>query len=595
MTRPLICAMLLLSALPALHAGPGVVRQRILLPPDAVEPPVRPEPRPRAPLPADAVVAPPARTTKQTVQMEYKGVVGWGYLRLHQPELVVDMLKQVQAGKLSPSTLNGLASPADLTVMLQQRWGNVALPKTQIMQRVKASAAVSGALRSEGDLSGVTQGGPLRVMSGGPGGKTVVADSAVWNYIREHSTLLVNNTPTYFPKQVNYPGVWDGQSARAALCITSTTDGPLTASLPDKSPFRIVEMAAYDGSWLDAFPKRKGGRIVELGGAKRPVLVHLRPAPVRHVTASLTSPPWTMDVKSGQDVAVFVAFEPHFDLFAMPAGIYKDTLQVGGRCGDAAHPTQAPWDIAVPIQGMFQGKALGVLVLADSYNVDIPRPTSYDPTVPGEFEVGITLINTSEAASGTLRATSLPVGITMDSLNVTVGAHATVKQTLHFRIDRGDHPGFWQDPMEVPYPVTVRFDYNGKTSWLGLSVALHVCFHVWETGPKSCGSVDYSAALTVYADDRSSFWAIGYNNDFRQDEVVFFHGGVGLDDSHLQDIDRIVNVKQRVATRSPFSLAYGPILWDDIPKDTSSWHGDPLLGYESLIQGPLTLSVDTQP
>jgi hypothetical protein len=40
MRRTLICAMLLLSALSALHAGPGAVRKTLPLPPDAVQPAV---------------------------------------------------------------------------------------------------------------------------------------------------------------------------------------------------------------------------------------------------------------------------------------------------------------------------------------------------------------------------------------------------------------------------------------------------------------------------------------------------------------------------------------------------------------------------
>jgi hypothetical protein len=46
----------------------------------------------------------------------------WSFLRINDPQAVTKILADVQAGKLPPAMLNGLAPPAALTDMMKTNW-----------------------------------------------------------------------------------------------------------------------------------------------------------------------------------------------------------------------------------------------------------------------------------------------------------------------------------------------------------------------------------------------------------------------------------------------------------------------------------------
>lgn len=473
------------------------------------------------PLP-DAVVAPPAGTTEQTVQGQYIGIVGWSYLRMHQPELIVGMIQDVQAGRLPQSALNGLASPPVLKGMLERRWDAASLPGAAPQEgSLAASARIRDRVAGAGAAAPAPGAALSHVMTQTDAAR--VPGRSAWETIRTQSALAVlADAPDYAPTRINFAPLWDGQSNRLRVHITAMADGPITAALPEEGPFRIAGMYAHDGTWRapdTGIAVRS--RLNILDGASRAVGTQGAASSrldvltaVRVPSASRGNPPWSLNAQAGQDVEIVIAFEPHFDLFKMAAGDYDASLQVTGRVSNpmkqtrVAAPRPPQWAIKIPVHGKFQGRNLGVLLVANYdemallEGLDPPR----DPQNPvgadryRSFRLRVELTNTGKATSAVFRADSLPPGVSMDDFgaDVRLDEGETRLMWLTFAVDRWAPDGIWNAPHGVPYPIVVRYDCNGTTSWINTAVTIYTGCHSWSASGDKDAFDGFDWGLRVY-------------------------------------------------------------------------------------------------
>ena len=96
-------------------------------------------PEPSAPLPSGTIIpVPPALAgmfvkppptgdtssapVSKTMQLKPAGRVTWDYLRMNDPDLIVEIITEVQAGRLDKNILTGSASPAKVSELLAQNY-----------------------------------------------------------------------------------------------------------------------------------------------------------------------------------------------------------------------------------------------------------------------------------------------------------------------------------------------------------------------------------------------------------------------------------------------------------------------------------------
>jgi len=184
-----------------------------------------------------------------------------------------------------------------------------------------------------------------------------------------------------------------------------------------------------------------------------------------------------------------------------------------------ANPALPPrWAIKLPVHGQFEGLNLGVLFTTDHPDTDlVADAAALAPGEPHRFDVAVKLTNTNAAASGEIRAESLPPGVSMAPASADVPKDATVAPTLHFAIDAQATEGIYTAPHEVPYAIVLRYDANGRTSWLNLNLTLHDCFRVWrlDRWKEGVGGVSIIAAYLVRSNGASCISYIGENDNFQ--------------------------------------------------------------------------------
>jgi hypothetical protein len=110
---------------------------------------------------------------------------------------------------------------------------------------------------------------------------------------------------------------------------------------------------------------------------------------------------------------LIVAFEPKFDLFSQLAGQYSGVVTAEGP---GLHGT---WSFQVPVAGMFNGKHVGVILVAKTRELSVLENES-------QVIVPLDIVGIEGALQGTIRVRNAPPGISATPLAVTVPAGQTV-------------------------------------------------------------------------------------------------------------------------------------------------------------------------
>jgi len=304
---------------------------------------------------------------RQEGQGEFVGMVTWGYLRMHHPEMVLETLKQVQGGKQAANSLTGLAGEPILKRLLATDLRNVRLPQGSpsgvvsrgLFDKVgePTSHVGSGVIS---DLKNPSTSPPtilppnvLKVPSS-PKDTQRAAPSAkdAWTALLAGPQNIsperrVPLPVDFFPPVLNLGHVWDKQVGKATLHIVAPSEGTVTASMPDGIPYRIIEIQTYSGKVMPSSGNSSIQATTRV--TRRPDFPEM----------TLIAPPFRVPVKAGQDVTVTVEFAPKFNLFKEAAGEKRTILHVEGN----------RWSADVPVTGFFEGLPLGVIGMLDTNDV----------------------------------------------------------------------------------------------------------------------------------------------------------------------------------------------------------------------------------
>jgi len=173
--------------------------------------------------------------------------VSWGYLRVHNPDLIVSMLQDANAGKLRCSALTGLGSPEKLDRLLAVS-KNVGESRRRSRSSMKRSASSQKNDAPPAKAKGPSKTSPKVVSSHTLSARSEVFSQTSWGQMLAASGgLALMRQVDCAPRSLRFSPVYDGQSSRETFKVTSPTDGSLRAALPEDSPFPIYAMRAHNG------------------------------------------------------------------------------------------------------------------------------------------------------------------------------------------------------------------------------------------------------------------------------------------------------------------------------------------------------------
>lgn len=142
------------------------------------------------------------------------GFVTWGYLRMHHPQTVLDMIKQVQAGETDAKSLAGLASPRRLAQLLAQRYDNVSLRQIPIQTQTIQGQSVRP--RGLGGIGAQARQGPQF-----PGTRTERgADSRA---VRTLGSVFVTSSWRSQDEKICHDSRQHRRAGHSAYCVSRAT------------------------------------------------------------------------------------------------------------------------------------------------------------------------------------------------------------------------------------------------------------------------------------------------------------------------------------------------------------------------------------
>ncbi len=471
-------------------------QMRVMPPPPAIQPAPpayvqQPAAIVRVPRPSDIVgggFAGPAVDVEDTgvidIVGDFVGPVSWGYLRMNAPEIVVGMIQEVQAGRMNPNMLQELASPDHLKALLTTKYD-----MQQITTRGLEPNPQSGLESSNVIERGLPQG-------------TVTTPSAAASAARMYSkvdwaSIVGVSQPganleamartvritDFAPQELAMGSLYDGQTLRRTVRIAAPKAGTVTASLPPKTPFRIVKIGAATGIFL-----RATAAVSISGQVVTPQVADLA-----------TSPPFTIPVRSGQDVLVTVEFVPHFDLFSGTyVGNHQTALDVIGQ----------NWFASVPVSGRFEGIRIGVLPALESSEIDIVNTQFADARCGYTIPQALTLSNAEQRPHQvTIVPDNFPDQFSFTPVTVSLGPGQTQKVGLPIKLHCiGDQP------FIKTFYLGLKVGYEGTERKTGFTVRVIPPTYAWQKKGE-LGSCSYHVELYIMSNGYRDLFGAAFNNN----------------------------------------------------------------------------------
>ena len=385
---------------------------------------------------------------------DFVGPVSWGYLRMNAPEIVVGMIQEVQAGRLNANMLQGVASPDHLSALLATKYDMSQVttrspephPQAPPGTFTKPSAAASAArMYRKGDWASVA-----------------AVSQPELNLASAARTVRVTD---FAPQVLATGSLYDGQTRRGTVRIAAPKEGTVTASLPPKTPFRIVKIGAATGVF------QRVNIAVSISGQ-----------PVTPQVADLaTSPPFTIPVRSGQDILVTVEFAPHFDLFSGTyVGNHQTALDIIG----------SNWFASVPVSGRFEGIRIGVLPSLESSEIDIVNTEFADARCGYAIPQALTLSNAEQRPHQvSITPDNFPDQFSFTPFTVSLGPGQTQKVGLPIKLHCISN-----EPVIKTFYLGVKVRYESVERKTGFSVRVIPPTYAWKKKGE-LGSCSYHVEL----------------------------------------------------------------------------------------------------
>lgn len=417
---------------------------------------------------------------------DFVGPVSWGYLRMNAPEIVVGMIQEVQAGRMNANMLQGLASPDQLKALLTTKYD---------MQQITTRSLVPNPQSFLQDSKVI---GKAPEGSQGTFRKPSTAATAARMYRKVDWASVVGLTQpapnleavartvrvTDFAPQVLAMGsLYDGQTRRGTVRIAAPKEGTVTASLPPKTPFRIVKIGAATGVF------QKVTAAVSISGQ----------VVTPQVADLATSPPFTIPVRSGQDVLVTVEFVPHFDLFSGTfVGNHQTALDIIGP----------NWFASVPASGRFEGIRIGVVPALESSEIDIVNTEFADARCGYAIPQALTLSNAEQRPHQvSIVPDNFPDQFSFTPFTVSLGPGQTQKVALPIKLHCVSN-----EPYIKTFYLGLKVRYETVERKPGFTVRVIPPTYAWQKKGE-LGSCSYHMELYIMSNGYRDLFGAAFNNN----------------------------------------------------------------------------------
>jgi len=472
---------------------------------------------------------PSEESSSATVAGEPLGLVTWGYLRMNSPDTVVGLIQEVQTGRMNAKILQGLAGQDRLKALLETKFdmGKIAtaITRPQVTSRgigslseysAKSQITTQPLLQNKPATSDMLSAAtvtnsspvsavqnPLKLQQNGAWMEVIRQSDPGFRLdpkrIEATRVMIVSD---FTPPQLFMGNLYDGQTQRVTLRITSPVEGTVTALLPPNKPFRIVEVAAGSGI-LDRIQ----------------ITATMKTGEVRPVTEQkvykTSKPPFAVSARAGQDILITVEFAPKFNLFSgTPVGNHQTTLEISGN----------KWFASVPVSGRFQGIRIGVLPYLENSEVTIVNTEFADTRCGYAIPQVLTLSNAEQIAHQvTITPDNFPDQFSFNPLTVSLGPGETKKIPLTIKLH------CISDYVLVRnFYLPFKISYANQERQTGFTVHVIPSHYAWKKKGE-LGSCDYHIELYILPNGYRDLFVAAFNNNLafpRNFELsVFMAGG----------------------------------------------------------------------
>lgn len=508
-----------------IRVNPSVLRESAAIFAKPAAPPATPpQVLPGAPGKSPTTQSIPSHPT--SVQVGPPKWLTWSFLRINEPQAVTKILADVQAGKLPPATLNGLAPPAALTEMMKTNWAAETARLEALHARPTEPAgpmtSSAGGIRSRGlfGTGGSAFANPAGIARFGQAPPLVA---------RAFRNVAVDQS------LVDFGGMYYGQIRRRQIDLTVSKDGEVTVTAPADSAYRILSLSSYTGGFTP---------VTRAPSASGPLAAATtRFDLVAEVDKQRTAAPFRLPVRAGQGLSVMLEFVPTKE-GGVKEGAYQSALLIDSTLFDQGHAM--PEQTTVPIRAQINGFLFG----ADANPVN-----GNASTLPQQdFIIEFDFTNEGQPSEALLEITNLPAGFTSNIPSIRMSlakgerrragflmrasaaargpGGAPEEKWITFKFTNGpnaytlDYPVYLY-PAWVRYPfrATVPFSNGGALSTEG---TLDVRGDGWFNFQ---GKLDPSAVFARLNwglnDDMTDRWLVGFvlNHGGYTQEVIDFHQG----------------------------------------------------------------------
>jgi hypothetical protein len=363
-------------------------------------------------------VAPQAAGKKRplNVQSGPARIVTWEYFHRKRPEVVARALADVQAGKRPMDSVNGLASPEQLTALLKTNWS---------AEVARLTAARTAAIQQGGVTSRAVPGMAINQ-------STAPKISPPAPPIQPERLAPMARPVMLQTRDLG--DTYSGERRIAEYGMYASFDGVLQCRLDQKATanrFRVEAISPISGEW-------KGGKPVNAAIVSGTSYTEAQRA--QKTTTSYAE----VGIRAYDRVGCRVFFEPDPGA-GPPAGRYEATLEVDLIASSPA----GRQSYVLPIRVNNLGINFDILVNAEVGHVD----TLTDSVV--EMPIVITYAGPG-SRSGPIRAEQLPPGVVMEPApDFFFQGPGTQRQVLRFRVTKAARDGPAQ-PIIVSVAVQRR-------------------------------------------------------------------------------------------------------------------------------------------
>jgi hypothetical protein len=365
-----------------------------------------------------------------------QGPVTASYLRMRHPLYLLDLCREVKAGRPGRERLEGLVGDRNVLNAL------LAMDLDALYQK----------------------------LTGPPDPAAPRSTQSLWYQIlTDAETAPLPRVDA--PADLNFEDVNRGDSPSRLLRLTSLVDGTLEARLPSDSAFQIRSMRTYDGVILEVPP------IPDGPGAQRREASQLDT--FRSPELSRTQARWVLPVTAGQDIDIEVGLPAGRAL--PPDGLSSIlTVTVGGSFAGSI------WQITTPILAKpvpFPGN-IYITVFAPQVVFDVVSEPSYNPNVPRTFNVFLEVSDPFPAVTvkGSVQPLSFPSGLSMSNSTFILQPQGFISLSLTLSIDRQSQAWLTQNVLQ---PFSLRVAYQTLSPPFASGVATVQLFFTVYPGTQS--------------------------------------------------------------------------------------------------------------